>query len=179
MKKPQLDNARRLCSLNPCKVVTQLVTSQPDAVDTTMTFMWYTEVLVPSLISWKQPRSRARSDIHSTNPKTKSKRKVTEKLMNCLLWITLSQAQKKCSIRSSVVHFWRQWSCDQNDHEGKKPDNETRVPNPQSRAWLACWQNQVGPTNPNQIRWHQKSTRRHVNGRQFHPWWMESSSPIV
>ena len=27
------------CLLNPCNVVAQLVTSQPDAADTTMTFM--------------------------------------------------------------------------------------------------------------------------------------------
>ena len=51
-KKKQKQNKN--CLLNPCNVVAQLVTSQPDAVDTTMTFMWYTDVMGPSRISWNQ-----------------------------------------------------------------------------------------------------------------------------
>ena len=30
-------------------------------------------------------------------------------------------------------------------------------PNPQSCAWLVIWQDQLGPEDPNQIRWHQKT----------------------
>ena len=35
----------------------------------------------------------------------------------------------------------------------------------------------MDPKNPNQIRWHQKPTRRHTDQGQLHSWWMESSSP--
>ena len=35
--------------------------------------------------------------------------------------------------------------------------------NPQSCSWLVVRQNQVGPQNPNQIHWHQKPTRRHID----------------
>ena len=46
---------------------------------------------------------------------------------------------------------------DQDDHQRQKSNNETRIPNPQSCAWLVIWQNQPGPKDPNQIRWHQKT----------------------
>ena len=49
------------CLLNPCNFVAQLVTSQPDAVDTTMTFSC-TDVLGPSQITRKQHVS---STVHS------------------------------------------------------------------------------------------------------------------
>ena len=39
------------------------------------------------------------------------------------------------SRRVSVVHLWRQWSSDQNDHSGQKSHDETRVQNPQSCSW--------------------------------------------
>ena len=71
----------------------------------------------------------------------------------------------KCPIRASrsfIVCIWRQWSSDQYYHYGQKSNNETRVKNPQSCAWLVFWQNQFGPQDPNQICWHQKATRRHV-----------------
>ena len=51
-----------ICFLNPCNVVAQLVTSQPFAVDTTMTFFSYTDVLGPSRITRKQLAS---SIVHS------------------------------------------------------------------------------------------------------------------
>ena len=43
-----------LLAVNPCNVDAQLVTSQPDAADITMTFTWYTDVLGQVRISWKQ-----------------------------------------------------------------------------------------------------------------------------
>ena len=33
---------------------------------------------------------------------------------------------------------------------------------------------QFGPKNPNQVHRHQKSTRRHLDQREFHTWWVES-----
>ena len=42
------------CLLNPCNVVAQLVTSQLVTVDTTMTFMSFTDVLSSSRITRKQ-----------------------------------------------------------------------------------------------------------------------------
>ena len=65
------------------------------------------------------------------------------------------------------------------DHQGQKFNNETRVPNPQSCAWLVIWQNLPRPKNPDQICWYQKPTRRHTDEGQFHTWWVEQSSPSV
>ena len=48
------------------------------------------------------------------------------------------------SRRVSVVHLWRQWSGDQNDHQRQKSNDETRCKNPRSCAWLVIWQNQFG-----------------------------------
>ena len=47
------------------------------------------------------PRSRARSEIQSTNANTQSKR--DEKLMNFLMWITLSQAQNLLNSKFSCT----------------------------------------------------------------------------
>ena len=69
---------------------------------------------------------------------------------------------KFCSRWGSVVHVWWPWSSDHNDHQGQNSNDETRVKNPQSCSWLVFRQNQFGPQDPNQIRWHQKPTRRHV-----------------
>ena len=76
---------------------------------------------------------------------------------------------------SFVVYLWRQRSSDQDDHQGKKSDNETRFQNPQSCSWLVVRSNQLGHQNPNQACWHQKPTRWHFNQRKFHAWRMESS----
>ena len=37
-------------------------------------------------------------------------------------------------------------------------------------VWLVVRQNQFGPQDPNQICWHQKPTRKHVNQRKPHTW---------
>ena len=76
---------------------------------------------------------------------------------------------------SFVVHFWKQRSSNQNYHKGKKPYNETCFQNPQSCSWLVVWQNQCGPPDANQIHWHQEATRRHIDKRKLHTWWMGSS----
>ena len=86
---------------------------------------------------------------------------------------------KPSHFEAQLYNFEDKWSCDQNDHQGLKSDGETRVLNLLSRAGWVVWQSQFGPQNPNQICWHQKPTRRHVDERQCHPWCMESSSPIV
>ena len=44
----------------------------------------------------------------------------------------------------SVVHLWRQRSRDQNDNKRTKPNDGTRVKDPQSCPWLVVWQNQFG-----------------------------------
>ena len=67
------------------------------------------------------------------------------------------------SIRCDAPHFWRWWCNDQNDHEGQKPNNETRIPNPQSCTWSLVWQNQPGPKSSNQECWHQETNCRHFN----------------
>ena len=40
---------------------------------------------------------------------------------------------------SFVLCVWRQRSSDQDDHKGKKPDNETCFQNPQGCSWLVVW----------------------------------------
>ena len=46
--------------------------------------------------------------------------------------------RKTFSIWSSVVPFWTQWGCDQNDPKGQKSYDETRVQNPQSCVGFCC-----------------------------------------
>ena len=41
----------------------------------------------------------------------------------------------------SLVPFWRQWSCHQDDYQRTKSNNETRIQIPQSCAWLVVRQN--------------------------------------
>ena len=59
-------------------------------------------------------------------PTPDRKETVTEKLMNCLMWITLSQAQFEALL------YTFEDGCDQNDHKGQMSYDETRVRNPQS-----------------------------------------------
>ena len=81
--------------------------------------------------------------------------------------------RKFFSRRISVVHLRRQWSSAQNDHQRQKSNDETRVKNPQSHVGLMIWQNQFGPQNPNQIRWHREPTRGNVDQRWFYTWWVD------
>ena len=71
------------------------------------------------------------------------------------------------SRRVSVVHVWRQRSCHQDDYPRTKSNNETRVQNLQSWAWLVVRRNQLGTKEPNQICWRQKPTCWHSNPRGF------------
>ena len=81
----------------------------------------------------------------------------------------------------SVVHLSRQRSSDQNAYQRQKSNDETRVKNPQSCAWLVVRQNQLGTEDPNQICWPQKKTNArkcwpketsHVmNGTIFFAFW--------
>ena len=83
----------------------------------------------------------------------------------------------KLSIRASrsfIICVWGQWSCNQDDHKRQKSYNETLLQNPQSCSWLVVRSNWSGPQNPNQIHRQQKPTRRHLNQREFHTWWVES-----
>ena len=59
--------------------------------------------------------------------------------------------------------------------KGKKSHNETCFQDPKSCPWLVIRSNQFGPKNPNQVHWHQKPTRRHIDKGKFYTWWMESS----
>ena len=52
--------------------------------------------------------------------------------------------RKFFSMWSSVGYFRGQWSRDQNDREGQKSDDETRVQNPPSCVRLVVWQSQFG-----------------------------------
>ena len=81
--------------------------------------------------------------------------------------------------RLSVVHLWRQRTSRQDDYHRTKSNNETRVQNPQSCAWLVVRQNQFRTKDPNQVCWHQKPTRWHADQREFHTWGVESSSSLV
>ena len=83
------------------------------------------------------------------------------------------------SRRVSVVHFWRQRCCHEDDYQRTKSNNETRVQNPQSCAWLVVRQNQLGTRDPNQMCWHQKPTCWHANQREFHAWRVEPFSSFV
>ena len=47
--------------------------------------------------------------------------------------------------RITVVRLRRHWSCDTNDHQRQKADEETCFPHPPSCPGLVIWQNQSGP----------------------------------
>ena len=47
------------------------------------------------------------------------------------------------------------------------------------RVALVVRSKKSGPQNPNQIHRHQKSTRRHLNQKEFHMWWVESFVEFV
>ena len=53
----------------------------------------------------------------------------------------VSSNVKSSQFGAMLYIFGRQWSCDQDDHQGQKSNNETRIPNPQSCAWSDIWQN--------------------------------------
>ena len=48
-------------------------------------------------------------------------------------------------------------------------------PKPTEFLLVGCSIESIWTPNQNQIHWHQKPTRRHIDKRQFHAWWMESS----
>ena len=52
-----------------------------------------------------------------------------------------------------ALHFWRQRSSHQNDHQRRKFCEETRSQNPQSCVGLVVCLDQFGPQNPNPLRW--------------------------
>ena len=57
----------------------------------------------------KVPRSRAHSEIQSTKPNTKSKRnsnRDVDELINCSMWITLSQAQNLLNSCESRLYIF-------------------------------------------------------------------------
>ena len=63
-----------------------------------------------------------------------------------MIWTIIYSVKRQLfSSGSFVVCVWRQRSSDQDDHKGKKPDNETCFQNPQSCSWLVIWSNQFGP----------------------------------
>ena len=69
----------------------------------------------------QEPRSRARIEIQSTLNQNET---VTEKLMTCPMY---------------ALHFWRQRSSHQNDHQRRKFYEEARSQNPQSCVGLVVW----------------------------------------
>ena len=81
-------------------------------------------------------RTHLRFVQHLTN--FKNERNLMEWLMIWTMWIYFLKRQFFSS-RSFVVCVWRQRSSDQDDHKGKKPDNETCFQNPQSCSWLVFW----------------------------------------
>ena len=84
----------------------------------------------------------------STNVNTKSKRhgnREFDELSNVHHVVTSAELSH---FEAQLYIFDRQRSSDQDDHKGKKSDDETGVQNPQSCAGLVVWQDQVGPTIP-------------------------------
>ena len=65
------------------------------------------------------------------------------------------QKRKTFSLWRFALHFWRQWSGDQNDNQRAKSSDETRVQNPQRCSWLVVRQDQFGTKDPNEVCWHQ------------------------
>ena len=88
--------------------------------------------------------------------------------------VDLFSSNVSSSRQEALLYVLEVRSSDQDDHKGKKPDNETCSQNPQSCFWLVVWSNQFGLQDPNQIHWHLITTRRHANKGKFHTWLMES-----
>ena len=95
-------------------------------------------------------------------------------LINCRMWTTSPQTHTllKVSLSCTSLKTMKQWS---KWYWGQKFNDEIRVKNPQRCSWLVIRQNQFGPQDLNQICWHQKPTRRHVNQSKLHTWWLGPS----
>ena len=126
-------------------------------------------------------RNRVREETHRnpTHANAKTKRYnnwEVDELSTADRVVTSANSSQRTA---QLYTFWRQRGRDQDDHQRQKSDNETRVANPQSRAgWFSVRINldpeiqikRVDSENP---------TRRPVDERLFHPWWVESSPPFV
>ena len=104
-------------------------------------------------------------------PTEKWKREVDQ--LSNVVYVHTNNHSSKASL---LYIFWRQSGCHQDDYEWNESNTETRVQNPHSCAWLVVRQNKLGPKDPNQICWHQKSTCWHANQREFHAWRVQPSS---
>ena len=49
---------------------------------------------------------------------------------------------------------------------------------PTALDWL-CDRTNLNPQNSNPLHWHQTPSRRHVDQREFHTWWVEQSSSFI
>ena len=126
-------------------------------------------VVLRSTSNTERPIRPAQGDLCGTGDHSINKNKITtptakrkRAIVKCGL---LTHQHTFFSRRVSVVHFWRQRSCHEDDYQRTKSNNETRVQNPQSCAWLVVRQNQLGTKDPNQTCWHQKPTCWHANQR--------------
>ena len=81
----------------------------------------------------------------------------------------------KVSLSCTFLKTMKQWS---KWSPKTKSNDETRIQNPQSWAWLVVRQDQL-TEDPNHICWHQKPARRPGHTRKFFAWRMEPSSSFV
>ena len=132
----------------------------------------------------KQSKTSPRKLVHDRRPfhqQTRPKHQLTKeskRLINCLMWIAYPPTQFLLKVSLSCTFLEDNDAVIKNDYQTTKSNDETRVQNPQSCAWLVVRQHQSRTQDPNQICWHQKPTRRHANQRKFE-WRMESSSSFV
>ena len=80
--------------------------------------------------------------LHDTPSRKQTKNPVKTPSNLCNVDYVSSNVKSSQSGAMLCLHFWRWWSGDQDDHQGQKSNNETRILNPQSCAWLVIWQNQ-------------------------------------
>ena len=136
------------------------------------------KITVEKKVDDQVPGNRALGEIRSTNPKTKLKRsgnRDVDELSNVDYVVTNASSSQ---FGARLYIFW-EWSCDQNDHQGHKSYDETRVQNSRSCVRWIVWQSKFGPLNPNLICWYQERTCWHFDQGSFHAWWVEPSSSFV
>ena len=121
--------------------------------------------------------NRSRDEIKAnTNPNTKTKTQQNEKLKSYPMWTTLSQARNLLSSKPSFIFsrtmtLWSRWSL---KSEVRRWDT---CPETTEFRWIGCLTESMW-TNKIRIKYVDTKKTKHVEERQFHPWWEESSSLV-
>ena len=124
-------------------------------------------------------RSREETQSANTNPNTKAKIHSNREVDELSKVDHVVPSGKPSHFEAQLCIFEKHEAVIKMIIKGRSPTMRHVSRYHRATLWLVVWQNPSGLENPHQIWWHQTPTRRHVAERKFHPWWVESSSPII